>query len=108
MSWIERKIAAIICKSLVEHPDMQKTLTGAIQREIEAHPAFQLILGGTRRLIEASPALASKDAWEKSRQCLLQFLKDEKIKFGAPGYSWDADAGRILVEEYEIEYWEAS
>jgi hypothetical protein len=71
---------------------------------IQKHPAFEMIGGGGRRLVEAG--MKPMDAWRLSRASLVSFLKDEGVKFGDPAYAWDAAAGATLVEEYELQYWE--
>ena len=35
-----------------------------------------------------------------ARTTYLDFLRDEKIEFGAPGYDWSADGAHGLVKEY--------
>lgn len=69
-----------------------------------SHPWFPLIAGGQARLMEAG--VKPREAWALSRKVLLQWVKDEKITFGDPGYGWDATAGRLIIEECELEYWE--
>lgn len=70
------------------------------------HPTFPLISGGQARLIQAG--MEPREAWNVSRGVLVEFLRDEKVKFGDPAYAWDAAAGATLVEEYEIDHWEAA
>lgn len=68
-------------------------------------PYYSVIAGGQLRLIEAG--VAPQEAWKISCECLAQFLRGEKIKFGDDRYDWSFRAGITLVEEYEIEYWDA-
>jgi hypothetical protein len=71
-----------------------------------SHPWFPFIAGGQVRLMEAG--MKPREAWNLSRKVLLQWVKDERTEFGAPGYGWDAAGGREIVEECEIQYWDAA
>lgn len=69
------------------------------------HPAYPAIVGGQLRLMETG--MAAREAWDMSRECLAAFLQVEKIEVGDPRFDWSPDAGRVLVEEFEIDHWES-
>lgn len=81
-------------------------LVDTITDIIIKHPAYPVISGGQARLIQAG--MEPREAWNVSRGVLVEFLRDEGVKFGNPAYAWDAAAGATLVEEYEIAHWEAA
>lgn len=82
--------------------DIVKTVQAAIWR----HPAYAFIAGGQLRLMRAG--VGPRRAWRMSKDCLIEFMKSEKITFGDPRYKWTDEDGASLVEEMEIRHWEAS
>lgn len=46
------------------------------------------------------------DAPEMARQCLRDFLRDERIKYGDPRYAWDYAAAGVVARCYQIEFWD--
>jgi len=70
------------------------------------HPWFPFIAGGQVRLIETG--MKPRAAWELSRKVLLEWVRSEGVKFGDPLYGWDAQGGREIVQECEIQYWDAA
>ena len=81
-------------------------IVDTVMRALFNHKAYALIAGGQLRLMQAG--IKPVKAWNMSRDCLAEFMKDEKVEFGDPRYAWDAEDGRVLVEEFEIQHWEAS
>ncbi len=69
------------------------------------HPWFPFIAGGQVRLMETG--MKPREAWELSRSVLLEWVKSEGVQFGDPRYGWDPEGGRAIVEECEIEHWDA-
>ena len=70
------------------------------------HPWFPFIVGGQVRLIETG--MKPRDAWDISRKVLIEWVRSEGVQFGDPRYGWDAQGGRGIVEECEIQYWDAA
>lgn len=70
------------------------------------HPWFPFIAGGQLRLIEAG--MAPKKAWALARKVCVEFVREEKIAFGDPGWDWSPTGGRTVVEECEIAHWDAA
>lgn len=69
------------------------------------HRAYAVIAGGQLRLMEAD--VDAVKAWRLSRRALREFLKDEGVQVGDMRYDWGPQAGRTIVEEYEIAHWDA-
>lgn len=71
---------------------------------------FDAIKRGVRRGVAQGVAEADVDAvkaWRLSRRALREFLKDEGVQVGDVRYDWGPQAGRTIVEEYEIAHWDA-
>ena len=84
-------------------PSMEKVVDKTIDATMSAlwsHPKFPFLAAGQVRLMKAGYKPA--EAWEVARTALGEWLSAEKIKFGAPGYSWDCAAGESNVEEYVL------
>lgn len=84
-----------------------KGIDGLVQTVLNSlwkNPAYPVIAGGQCLLIEHG--IDPAKAWGMSRECLISFLKDERIEFGNPDYGWSPDDGRALVQSYEIDHWE--
>lgn len=87
---------------------LNKALGAAAEGAIKAiirDRRFPTIAGGALRLMREG--IEPWKAWNLSRECLIQFLKDEGVKVGHPDYVWDDYGGAEIVEEYEIRHWEA-
>lgn len=46
------------------------------------------------------------EAQDLAVDTLKDFLRDEKIKFGNPGYGWDQSCAITLARECQTDYWE--
>ena len=74
-----------------------------IEATLEAlwkHPKYAVCVGGQVRLMKAG--YEPKKAWVTSQRCLSEFLRDERISFGNPNYTWGVADGARMVEEYEL------
>lgn len=99
---IARAIEAGLTESIDRAtPSIVDTVLAALWK----HPAYAVVAGGQLRLMRTG--ILPGKAWEMSKSCLIEFLKDQGVKVGDPRFAWDDEAGRTLVEEYEIEHWDA-
>lgn len=58
--------------------------------------AFELIRAG----------LKAKEALQMARETVAEFLKDEKIAYGAKGWDWTQAGAQTLAQENCIQYFE--
>lgn len=66
----------------------------------------QFVMAMCQRFAKAgvkTPRECQDLAW----RTLRYWLAEEKIAFGHPDYSWDRNGARELVEEIELQHWEA-
>lgn len=102
---IDRVVSAAAKGAVAAVRKSVPNIVDTVMNELFAHPAYAVIAGGQLRLMEAG--VAPREAWDMSRECLRQFLADEKVEFGDNRYAWTADSGREIVEDYEIDHWES-
>ena len=82
-------------------------LDGLINAAVDAlmnNRAYPVIVGAQARLIQAG--MKPREAWELARDRINEFLSEEKVKVGHPGYDWSPAGGVAIIEEYELQFWE--
>jgi hypothetical protein len=48
-----------------------------------------------------------ENAKTMARDTLAEMLKEDRIQFGDPAYTWDRRAAQTVCQEYQFDYWEA-
>ena len=81
-------------------PTIIDTLVDALMN----NRAYPVIVGAQVRLIQAG--MKPREAWNIARDRVNEFLADEKVKVGHPGYDWSPAGGVSIIEEYELRFWE--
>lgn len=71
-----------------------------------SHPQF--IFAMAQEFASVDRGMVATDALTLARDTLSQFLRDEKIGFGAADWDWTREGAITLAQEYEIEHWEAA
>lgn len=107
MSAFDRSIISGVQKGIkAALPKAVPGIVDTVLNSLFEHPAYAFTAGAQLRFVKHG--MKPREAWELARSTIAQFLADEKIAFGAPGYDWSAEAGADLMVEMEIDHWERS
>lgn len=105
MGWLDSAIRRGVESGV--KASLDKHLDAAIDKAIKNSPLITFIKAGQMEMLRVDPSMDMRAAWEASRVALVDFLSDEKIKFGDARYDWTPDAAVDLVHAMEIDYWES-
>jgi hypothetical protein len=107
---IGRRAAKDAVDNMVASGEMDRLIRGAVDK-ILAKPEyawFHFAKLMQAEMLRVDPTMTPKDSFHRARDALFDFLKEEKIQFGAPGYDWTPQAARELAHELEIRHWEGA
>lgn len=76
----------------------------AVDEAIRTSPLLRFLKAGQLFLMEKLVDVDHRRAWELFRDALKDHLRDEKIKFGDPAYSWTDDDARDLADELIVQH----
>lgn len=68
---------------------------------------FWFVKAMQARMLAVDPTMGNKKAYAVALNAYRDFLHEEKIEFGHPDYDWSDDGARDLIDDYEIDHWEA-
>ena len=66
----------------------------------------RFLIAIARHLSRTDPTLT--DPLPMAREVFRDFLADERIAFGDPGYDWTYDGAVIVAREYATDHWETT
>jgi len=53
------------------------------------------------------PTIPFRAARRMAGAAYSEFLRENKIQFGEPGWDWSGASARLVVHEYETDHWDA-
>lgn len=82
-----------------------ESVVGTVIGSLFRQPAYPFIAGAQLRLMQEG--MDGVEAWHRARRVFAEFMRLEGIRFGDPRYAWTPEAGAEIIDEMEIQHWEA-
>jgi hypothetical protein len=111
MSYLSKAVEEAAA-DLVRSGALDDAIFGIVEDRVRSGPDDGLtetgfVLKMTVAMIDASnPRLSFRKARKLAGRAYAEFLRDNKLTFGADGWDWSGVGARIVAGEYEIDHWE--
>lgn len=111
MGWIKRKVEAVAIETVKAHmPAMIDRVMGEILGLDLPNDAALDERQFTMRIGRhfCRRGMSGREALALAHPTLCEMLADNKITFGDAAYIWNDSSARVIAQEYQIDFWEAT